>query len=128
MEHNRILFDLIKKHKWDDFSNYLKNNEDIDVNIRDNSNNYLIHYAIIYNHKNTVSMLIHRGSRLDITDSNGRSILYIPIKHNYVDILSLLLYFNKTNIGISLVDIVDKNNNIPLHYAINTKSIKIIKM
>ena len=128
MEHNRILFDLIKKHKWNDFSNYLKNNEDVDVNIRDNSNNYLIHYAIIYNHKDTVSILIHRGSRLDITDSNGRSILYIPIKHNYIDILSLLLYFNKTNIGISLVDIVDKNNNIPLHYAINTKNIKIIKM
>jgi len=128
MEHNRILFDLIKKHKWKEFSNYLKNNEDIDINIRDESDNYLINYAIIFNHLDTVSMLIHRGSRLDITDAEGKSILYIPIKYNYVKILSLLLHFNKTNIGISLTDILDSNNNIPLHYAIKSKNNKIIKL
>ncbi len=128
MEHNRILFTLIKEHKWKDFLNYLKNNEDIDVNIRDNNNNYLIHFAIIFNHIDTVSMLISRGSRLDIIDSDNRTILYTPIKYGYIKILNLLLHFNKINIGISLIDMVDKKGNIPLHYAINTKNIDVVKL
>ena len=128
MEHIRILFNLIKKHKWKDFAEYLKKNEDVDVNIRDTSNNYLIHYAIIFNHMDIISLLIHRGSRLDITDADGRSILYTPIKYNYVKTISLLLHFNKTNIGISMIDIIDSKNNIPLHYAIKSKNINIIKL
>ena len=128
MEHNRVLFKLIKKHKWDDFSSYLEKFDDIDVNIRDESNNYLIHYAIIFNHIDTVSLLIHKGSRLDITDGEGRTILYAPIKYNYMDILELLLHFNKTNVGISLVDITDNKGNIPLHYGIKSKNIKAMKV
>ena len=128
MENNRILFSLIKSHKWVEFADFLKENDDIDVNIRDNSGNYLINYAITFNHKETVSLLIHHGSRLDIIDAEGRSILYTPIKYEYIDVLNLLLYFNTTNIGISLTDISDNNGNIPLHYAIKTQNIKIINI
>ena len=71
MKHNRILFSLIKKHKWKEFTEYIKANENINVNIRDSSNNYLIHYAIMFNHINTVSLLIHRGSRLDIKQASN---------------------------------------------------------
>src|SRR3989304_5394862 len=128
MEQNKYLFKLIKDNKWNEFIEYLKDKEDIDVNIRDNIDNYLINYAIISNNKDAVSILIHRGSRLDITDSDGRSILFNPIKYNFIKILQLLLHFNKTNIGISLVDIKDKNENIPIHYAIKFKNIEAIEL
>ena len=128
MNTNIMLFDLIKDHQWDKFIEYVKNNEDIDVNIRDSTDNYLINYAIIFNKIDAVSILIHRGSRLDITDNDGRSILYVPIKFGFNKILELLLHFNQTNIGISLIDIRDKNDNIPLHYAIYNKNIHAVKL
>ena len=37
------LFNLIKKHKYDEFIEYLNKNEDIDINEKDVSGNYLIH-------------------------------------------------------------------------------------
>lgn len=128
MDNVKILFNLVKQNKWDEVLDFLKNNDDIDVNIRDNSNNYLINYAIINNNIAAVSLLIHKGSRLDITDNDGRSILYVPIKYNFDKILDLLIHFNKINIGISLIDIKDKNGHIPLHYAIIFKNINAIKI
>ena len=127
MNNNIILFDMIKDHQWEKFIEYLKNNEDVDVNIRDETDNYLINYAILFNKIDAVSILIHRGSKLDITDTDGRSILYIPIKYAFNKILDLLLHFNETNIGISLIDIKDMNENIPLHYAIHNKNTYAIK-
>lgn len=128
MEQNRVLFKLIRDHKWNEFEKFLKSDEDIDVNIRDESNNYLINYAILFNNKKIVSLLISRGSKLDIVDSDGRSILYLPIRFNYTDILNLLLHFNESHIGVSLVDIKDFNDNIPLHYAISVKNIEFVKL
>lgn len=127
MDKVQILFDLIKDKKFDEFTRYLKRNEEIDVNIRDNNGNYLINFAILFNNIDSVSLLINRGSKLDMTDSDGRSILYNVIKYNYTKLLILLLAFNKTNIGISLVDIQDKNGNIPLHYAMKYSNKTIIK-
>jgi ankyrin repeat protein len=128
MNNIRLLFDLIKKHKWDDVITKIKENEDIDINIRDDTGNYLINYAILFNKIEVVSILIYNGAKLDITDNDGRSILYIPIKYGFSKILNLLLHFNKTNIGISLIDIQDKNINVPVHYAIFTNNMTSLKM
>ena len=120
MEKNIILFNLLKEHKWKDFETILKEdiNNEIDVNIRDNSNTYLIQYAIIFNKKDIVSLLINKSIKLDIIDTDGRSLLYYPIKYKYIDILELLLNFNNTNIGISLIDIIDNEGFNALHYSI----------
>ena len=121
MDNTKFLFDLIKQHKWDEFKEILSQDElsyPIDVNLRDNSNNYLIQYAILYRRKDIVTLLITKGSKMDIVDYDGRSILYVPIKHDDIDILQLLLHFNQTIVGVSLVDIADKDGNIPLHYAV----------
>ena len=128
MEHIKNLFDFIKDNRWDKFIEYLQDYEDIDVNVRDDSNNYLINYAIIMNNIDAVSLLIHRGSKLDMMDQDGRSILFIPIKFRLTNILNLLLHFNRTNIGISLVDMRDKFGHIPLHYSIMFKNIEAIKL
>lgn len=117
---NQILFDLLKEHKWEEFSTIIKDdiNNKIDINIRDDTNNYLIQYAIIFNKKDIVSLLINKGIKLDIIDYDGRCLLYYPIKYKYISTLELLLHFNTTNVGLSLVDIKDKDGNTPLHYSI----------
>lgn len=126
MEANELTFQLVRDQKWDDVVKVLKEYDDLDVNIRDNNNNYLITYAVLFNKIDIVSLLIHKGSKLDVTDNDGRSILFIAIKYGYNKILDLLLKFNKTHIGISLVDIQDNNGNIPLHYAINSQNLYAI--
>lgn len=118
----KILFQYAKDNKWTELIEFLKKNEDVDINIRDDSNNYLINYAILQNQKEALLILIQRGANIDIIDQDGRSLLFIPIKYGYNDIIRLLLDYNKTNVGISLIDIKDKNENIPLHYAINFKN------
>jgi ankyrin repeat protein len=130
MENIETLFELIKDHKYDKFNDILENdtNNMIDVNIRDNHNNYLLTYAIIYNNKSLVSILLKKGAQIDITDNDDRSILYIAIKFDFIDIIKILLEHNKSNVGISILDIRDKNMNIPLHYAIAFSNMKAIKL
>lgn len=135
MNVNRILFDLVKKQNWEEIREILikkdnKNNinNDIDVNIRDDSGNYILTYAVLFNKIDIVELLVDRGAKLDITDNDNRSVLYIAIKYGYSDMLRLLLDLNKTSIGISIVDIQDVNGNTPLHYAIGSKNIDMCRM
>ena len=51
-----------------------------------------------------IKFLVDNGARIDILDDYNRSILFMPIKYNYMDILSVLLEYNKTNIGIDITD------------------------
>lgn len=122
------LFRLIKNHQYEDMISQLSEDDDIDVNIKDNSNNYLIHYAILFNRKDIVTLLINKGARLDVTDTDGRSILHIAIKYDYYDILELLIHFNRTVIGVSLVDIRDSHGSIPLHYSIMFKNKRAVNL
>ena len=122
------LFRYLKKHEYDKFLELLSDQEEIDVNYHDDNGNYLIQYAILFNKKDLVSLLINRGARLDVTDRDGRSIVYTTVKYNYLDILELLLHFNQVNIGVLLVDIMDRLGNIPLHYAIFSKNLEACEM
>ena len=47
MEENLKLFKYIKMQNWKEFENNLNNT--IDLNIKDEHNNYLIQYIILYN-------------------------------------------------------------------------------
>jgi ankyrin repeat protein len=122
-EQYAILFDLVKENKWDEFKeNISKTDLSFDINVRDDQNNYLLTYATVFNKPDIVNLLLERGAKLDILDTEDRSILYIPIKYGYHKILELLLEANRDNIGISITDIKDKNFKIPLHYAIILKN------
>lgn len=123
-----ILFEHIKSHKWDEFKKYLNSEKDIDINMMDYSNNYLIHYAVMFNKLDIVELLIKKGARIDTVDKKNRSLLYIPIKHNYGDMIKLLLKYNKIIIGESIIDISDVNGNTPLHYAIGFQNMEFIKL
>jgi ankyrin repeat protein len=122
------LFDLIKNHKWDEFKNLLKLNKDIDVNIRDNQNEYLLSYAILYNNIDTIKVLVDYGAKIDILDNEERSILYSCIKYGYTELINYFVKKNNDTIGINILDIKDRLHKISLHYAIQKKNKDIIKL
>lgn len=114
----KILFDLIKNHQYDKLTQIIKSDSEIDVNETDDNGLYLIQYAIIFRQMDIVALLISRNCKLDILDSDGRNIFYIPIKFGYLDIVKLLINFSNIVIGVPLLEMQDNFQNIPLHYAI----------
>jgi ankyrin repeat protein len=117
-EVNKYLFEHIKLHKFEEVIQTInKYGSEIDFNIRDSSNTYLIQYAVMYNNINLVKLILHFNCKLDFIDADGHTILYIPIKHGYNDIIKLLIE-NNDIIGVPLIDIVDKLGSLAIHYTI----------
>lgn len=116
MEINETIFKLIKEHKFDKAIEIITN-EKIDVNIQDKNNIYMIQYAIIFNNIELIKILIVNNCKLDFIDSEGYSILYIPIKFGYNEIIDILIK-NIDIVGIPIIDIIDKYGNTALHYCI----------
>ena len=113
------LYDLIINHKWDEFKLQLSQYFDVvDVNVKDKKNTYLLTYAVMMNKIDVVNYLLEFGAKIDIVDSENRSVIYHAINLQYNDILDVLLEKNKTNIGISILHIKDKNGKTPIHYAV----------
>lgn len=122
------IFKLIKKNKWDEILKILQELDDkIDINIKDQTENYIITYAVLHNRLDIIKNLHEKNVKLDILDSDNRSILYIPIKYGYDEILEYLLKINYEMIGVSIVDIKDRNFKTPIHYAILNKNMLAIK-
>lgn len=112
------LFTYARNHEWDTFKEIILANKNIDLNFKDNNNNYLLTYAIRFNKIDIVKFLFDRGTKYDITDMKDRSIIFIAIKYQYVEIINLILEYSQKMIGLNITYIRDYNNNIPLHYAI----------
>lgn len=125
---NINLFELLKNNKIKEFKDKIINiDPSIDINLRDNYNEYLLSYAILYNNLELVKILIEKGAKIDIVDTEHRCILYTCIKYGYNDITFFLIKINNDIIGINILDIKDKNNRIPLHYAIQKKEKNIVE-
>lgn len=122
--HLNALFRLIKSNKEEEFMSYLLKLErnEIDVNLRDETGNYLISFAVIMNNWKIVEALITYGARLDIIDSEGYSILYNPIKFDYREMVETLIKLNSKIIGISIINLKDNRGSVPLFYAIKYKN------
>ena len=122
------IFEYVKLHKWNDIIQLIENSN-IDLNIKDNSNTYLLEYAVIFNQIDLIKILIKKDVRIDIIDESSRSILYNIIKFSYIETLIIILEKDKISIGKSILELKDKEGNIPLFYAIkffNIESVKII--
>ena len=128
MDINIKIFDILKSHKYNDVINIIKKNENININIRDNTNSYLIQYAVLFNNIELVNFLISKSCKLDIYDLDNRCILYTPIKLNYNDILESLLKYDNDIIGVSLNDLKDSNGHYSIHYTIFFKNITALKL
>jgi|SRR3989344_104622 len=123
-----LLFEYLKNNKDIEFIKLLNTNDNLDVNMRDDGNNYLLFYAISMNKYDIVKLLINKGARLDIIDHDNRPLLYNVIKLRYNNILALLLDYNDNNIGISLADTLDTTKNTPLYYAIRFNNMEAFDM
>lgn len=123
------LFNFIKNNKWNKLEkklNYYYKNIDkefFDPNIKDDINNYLLTYCVLFNKINIIKILIKLEANIDIKDNDNRSILYIPIYYGYDEILKFLIEINNYNIGISILDIKDNKNRCAIHYAIELKNL-----
>jgi len=130
MEEEINLFEYIRSNNVSQLIELLNNKSitNLDVNVADINDNYLLSYAIMNNNIELINALISRGATLDIVDSDSKSILFIPIKYHYNNILKILLEQDKNIIGISLTEIKDREGFIPLHYAIVYKNIQAVKI
>lgn len=114
-----MIFDLLKNKKFEELYKYIKENEDLDLDVYDESFNYFIQYLVMYNNYEIIEYILkHRSIRLDILDTDGRNLLYNTIKFNYIDLLKLFIENDKNTIGISIYDVRDKNGHIGIHYSI----------
>ena len=106
------LFTYLKNNEMEEFklyfNNIIKSNENIDLNLRDDTNEYLLYYTILFNRLDLVKLLVENGAKIDIIDSEDRGILYLSIKYGYDKITEYLLEKNKDIIGINILDIKDK--------------------
>jgi ankyrin repeat protein len=112
------VFNMIKLKDFKKLKEFILKNTNMDLNIYDQHNNYLIHYLILYDQYDILKLVLKRDIRLDILDIDDRTILHTPIKYNYTKILELLLESNKELIGVSIVDIKDKLGLTALHYCV----------
>ena len=122
------IFNDVYKNNITEIKNFINKNLLIDYNNIINDNNInLINYCIYLNRIEILKEFLKiKNLRLDIIfDENEHSILYIPIKLNYIDIIKLLIEYDNKHIGISILNVEDKKSLIPLHYCIiyNNKEI-----
>lgn len=113
--------------------NFLKisDNEIIDL-IKKNKiliDNMLINNIILFRKTEVIKYLFKEQKIiLDELDNEGRTILYNIIKYNYIDYLNLFLENDKKNIGISLNEVVDKNDNLSIIYCIIFNNFEVFKI
>jgi len=122
------IFNLIKSKDFKRIKEIIINNNELDLNISDQQNNYLIHYILLYDQIDILKLLLNKNIRLDIIDIDGRTLLHVPIKYNFIKSINLLLEYNKKIIGISLIDIKDNLGYTALHYCILLNNIECLKL
>jgi ankyrin repeat protein len=126
MDINTQLFDYISKQDWDSMKKLIQDSDEVDLNIRDESNNYLIQYIIIYNKVDLIDIFIEKKCKIDIIDNDGKCLLFYAIKYNYSKLVEKLLDINY--IGFPIAELKDKNKNYPIHYAIMYNNKNIIEL
>jgi len=124
---NNIIFNLIKNNDTQQAIKMIRNTK-MNLNIKDENSNYLIHYIVNYNNTTLFKEFLDNNARLDVVDSDNRTILFNIIKFNYHDMLKQLIEFNKKLVGISLLDIKDKNGLTALHQCIIYNNFIVFKI
>jgi ankyrin repeat protein len=115
---SNTLIELIKNKNIKELISVIKKNKDINLNVTDSNYNYFIYYVILYNEDELLDLILTKNIRLDILDTDGRNILYIPIKFSYNQLLIKLIEKDEQNIGLPIIDIKDTLGLTALHYSI----------
>jgi len=125
---NNQIFNFLKNKNIKQLIHIIKSNKNINLNIIDETFNYFIHYVLLYNEEELIDVVLQTKIRLDILDTDGRTILYLPIKFGYYNLLNKLLNKDETTIGISILDIKDKLGLTSLHYSIVFNNYEAFKL
>ena len=94
---NEEIFSLIKKQKFDEIYKLIKNKKITELDFKDSNFNYFIQYIINYNQIDIIKLILKMKEtedinfRIDIIDSDGRSILYNCIKFNYFEFTLVII-------------------------------------
>ena len=121
------IFQFIKLQDWKNLKKIINENN-MDYNIKDNSNIWLIEYLITFNQIDILKLLLTKNIRIDVQDEQNKTILYSVIKFSHIEILNLLLKKDKTIVGKSILEMKDTEDNIPLFYAIKFFNIEAIEL
>lgn len=111
--------DLVKK---------LKPTEYEQLNEKDDNGNSIIFYFVNANDISGVEELLKRDVYIDVTDVNGKTIIFTPIQYGNYNMVKLILKYNKTIIGASILDIPDRKRQTPLNYAIGIGNKDIVRL
>ena len=122
------IIDLIKNKKIKLLIKKIEDEDDINLNVKDTNYNYFIYYVLLYNEEKVLDIILNKNIRLDILDTDGRNILYIPIKFGYINMLKKILEIDLNNIGIPIIDNKDKIGLTPLHYSIIFNNIEAFNL
>ena len=122
------IIDLIKNKKIKLLIKKIEDEDDINLNVKDTNYNYFIYYVLLYNEEKVLDIILNKNIRLDILDTDGRNILYIPIKFGYINLLKKILEIDLNNIGIPIIDNKDKIGLTPLHYSIIFNNIEAFNL
>jgi len=120
------IFNLIKNKNFNKLKEIIKKDA-FNPNIKDNINNYIIHYILNFNELELLKILTNKNIKLDILDTDGRNILYIPIKYNYLEALKIIIDKDKKSIGVPIYDKKDKLGLNGLHYCCILNNIEVFK-
>ena len=120
------IYNIIQKNDFDNFQKVIKNLDNLNIKLK-NDNFILNELIILQNLKMIKFFLSMENVNTDILDNEGRTILYYPIKNKNEELLDLLIEFDEKNIGISIFDKLDSENNISLYYAIIENNITFFK-
>ena len=127
MSYKENIIKLLKNNKISDLLNYLKKNkkEDINLNFKLENDNFFISKIISINDNNLTSYLFDNFDfNLDIVDNDNKTVLYYPIKNNNLELIDIILKYDKKNIGISIIDKTDNNGFTPLFYTVIENNIE----
>ena len=124
------IFEYVKYYKWIKLKKiikdiYLKNN-DLDLNIKDDNNIYLLEYLILFNKYDILEIII-KNIKIDIIDENFRTILYNIVKYSYIECLDIILIENENNIGNNILEMYDDDGNNGLFYSIKFNNLLIFE-
>lgn len=125
------IFNLIKSNQFEKIYEIIKKNKIKNFDFRDSNYNYFIQYIINYNQYKLLDFILKQDDiniRLDILDTDNRPLLYNCIKYSYIELLKILIEYNKASIGISILDMKDKLGLTGLHYAVIFNNFDIFKL
>ena len=122
MANKNDLFIKLRENKINDVISFINNNTTLDYNIKDDAGTYLIFYIVAVNNIQLLKSILQTNIKIDLYDSDGRTILYIPIKYGYVDVIKELLHYSNITVGIPIHLLTDDIGNIAIHYTIAFKN------